>query len=144
MLNEFDAVGCISHNIDIYKDAVRYYVFKPTIRGGRIGLPNTLVAEEFHTITEEELQSVLDTVRALELHQEELYEEPPSPSPDKYVNRNNYFTNRQDDFLRIKASVEQVARLTGWNCPPGTQSCSTGGGSTSVLLRYEYGAPLKK
>ena len=141
-LSEIDALGCMVHEIEIYKDAVHYYVVKPTVRNGQIGLPNTLVAEEFRATTRPEFDRLLNMVRGLNLHQEEMSAAP--GEVEHSGNRNHYFTSDKNDVQRVKDIVQQITMLNWFELPSGAQRCSALGGSATLLLHYDYGPPASK
>jgi hypothetical protein len=144
-LGEIDALGCMVHEIEIYKDAVHYYVVKPTVRNEQIGLPFTLVAEEFRAITGPEFERLLNMVRGLNLHQEDILEMSVAPAEvDHSGNRNHYFTSDKTDVQRVKDVVQQITMLNWVELPSGAQRCSALGGSATLLLRYDYGPPTSK
>lgn len=139
---ETDALGCMTHQIEIYKDAVHYYVLKLRVRNGKIGLPHTLVTEEFRAITGPEFDRLLNMVRGLNLHQEEMSAGP--TEVELSGNRNHYFTSDKTDVQRVKDIVQQIAMLNWFELPSGAQRCSAFGGSATLLLRYDYGPPTSK
>ena len=137
---ETDALGCMTHQIEIYKDAVHYYVLKLRVRNGQIGLPHTLVAEEFRAITGPEFDRLLNMVRGLNLHQEDMLEMSAAPAEVEHSgNRNHYFTSDKTDVERVKDVVQQITMLNWVELPSGAQRCSAFGGSATLLLHYDYG-----